>query len=86
MRYATYSIVDDDIALTHLGQAMLDCLGYRAVVRTSAPEALELFRAAAHQFDRVITDQTMPQTTGETLARELRAYSTRHPSDALHRI
>jgi CheY-like chemotaxis protein len=64
--------VDDEIALTHLGQAMLDRLGYRAVVRTSAAEALQLFRAAPHQFDLVITDQTMPQMTGETFVRELR--------------
>lgn len=70
--YERILFVDDEIALTHLGQAMLDRLGYRAVVRTSAPEALELFRATPHQFDLVITDQTMPQMTGETFVRELR--------------
>lgn len=64
--------VDDEVALTHLGQAMLDRLGYRAVVYTSALEALALFRAAPHEFDLVITDQTMPQMTGETFAYELR--------------
>ena len=70
--YERILFVDDEIALTHLGQAMLDRLGYRAVVRTSASEALQLFRAAPHQFDLVITDQTMPQMTGETFVRELR--------------
>ena len=70
--YERILFVDDEIALTYLGQAMLDRLGYRAEVSTSAPEALELFRAAPHQFDLVITDQTMPQMTGETFVRELR--------------
>ena len=70
--YERILFVDDELALIHLGQAMLERLGYRAVARTSAPEALELFRAAPQQFDLVITDQTMPQMTGETFVRELR--------------
>jgi len=40
-------------------------------VRMSSLEALELFRAKADQFDLVITDMTMPNMTGEELAREI---------------
>lgn len=64
--------VDDEIVLTHLGKAILERLGYETVVRSSSREALETFRATPHQFDLVITDQTMPHMTGETLVRELR--------------
>ena len=39
---------------------------------TSGPDALAAFRAAPHSFDLVITDQTMPGMTGETLVGALR--------------
>jgi CheY-like chemotaxis protein len=64
--------VDDEDAIAHLGQALLEPLGYEVVVTTSSLAALETFRAAAHRFDLVITDQTMPAMTGEALARAVR--------------
>ncbi|MEE9146223.1 MAG: response regulator [Candidatus Tectomicrobia bacterium] len=65
--------VDDEVMLARLGQEMLERLGYEVVSRTSSIEALEAFRAMPHRFDAVITDQTMPNMTGEQLARELRS-------------
>ncbi|MGE3537413.1 MAG: ATP-binding protein [Candidatus Tectimicrobiota bacterium] len=65
--------VDDETVLAHLGKAMLERLGYETVAHSSSREALELFRAAPQSFDLVITDQTMPQMTGEALAREIRS-------------
>jgi signal transduction histidine kinase/CheY-like chemotaxis protein len=65
-------LVDDEAALVHLGQAMLEHLGYTVVVCTSSLEALEVFRMAPQSFDLVITDYTMPTMTGEVLAQELR--------------
>ncbi|MBW2034484.1 MAG: response regulator [Deltaproteobacteria bacterium] len=50
---------------------MLERLGYEVTTRTSSIEALELFRIKPDQFDLVITDMTMPQMTGDRLAREL---------------
>jgi PAS domain S-box-containing protein len=64
--------VDDEASLARLGQEMLERLGYTVIVRTSSVEALEAFRAMPERFDLVITDQTMPNMTGEKLARELR--------------
>jgi DNA-binding NtrC family response regulator len=49
---------------------MLNNLGYQATAYTDAREALDAFRAAPHATDLVITDQTMPQLTGEALVRE----------------
>lgn len=64
--------VDDEVPLTELGRIMLVRLGYDVVVRTSGREALEAFRALPYRFDLVITDQTMPQMTGEELAKQMR--------------
>ena len=50
---------------------MLESLGYKITTRTSSIEALELFKAKADSFDLVITDMTMPNMTGNELAREL---------------
>jgi len=64
--------VDDEAVLVDLGREMLTRLGYAVAAYTSSPEALAAFRATPHQFDLVITDQTMPKMTGEALTRALR--------------
>jgi CheY-like chemotaxis protein len=64
--------VDDEEALVRLGQAQLAQLGYEVVACASSMEALEVFQAAPQRFDLVITDQTMPHMTGESLTRALR--------------
>lgn len=65
--------VDDEETLTRLARTQLLHLGYAVVPCTSSQKALALFRQDPQRFDLVITDQTMPQMTGEVLARELRA-------------
>jgi YesN/AraC family two-component response regulator len=50
----------------------LESLGYEVVVHTASREALEAFRTDPHGFDVVITDQTMPQMTGEALIQAIR--------------
>jgi len=69
----TILFVDDEEVLTLLMQEMLKQLGYDVEVKTSALEALAVFRAAPERFDLVITDQTMPLMPGDVLAQELRA-------------
>ena len=64
--------VDDEAQLAHLGQTMLERLGYQVISCTSGIEALAAFQAAPNHFDLVITDQTMPHMTGDRLAGELR--------------
>lgn len=64
--------VDDEKPLVRLAQLTLERLGYDVITKTSSIEALEAFRATPQHFDLVITDQTMPNLTGEGLARELR--------------
>ena len=64
--------VDDEEALSILARETLVRLGYDVTVSTSSLDALAAFRATPLRFDLVITDQTMPAMTGETLVRELR--------------
>ena len=56
-----------------MGDEMLTDLGYRVTSKTGAREALALFRLDPSRFDLVITDQTMPEMTGEELVKEILA-------------
>ena len=64
--------VDDEEVLILAGRAMLEWCGYEVDTSSSGLEALDMFRANPHHYDLVITDQTMPQMTGEGLVQELR--------------
>jgi GTPase SAR1 family protein len=46
-------------------------LGYTIVAKTSSFEALALFKQDPAAFDLVITDLTMPQLTGNALAKKI---------------
>jgi len=64
--------VDDEPDLVDVVRELLEGLGYKVVGKTNGTEALEAFRAMPHEFDLIITDQTMPDVTGEALTREFR--------------
>ena len=63
-------IVDDDPVIVLLSEKRLEMLGYQATTVTSSQAALDLFRADPDGYALVITDQTMPNMTGEQLAKE----------------
>lgn len=69
----TVLLVDDDEALLRLGKLFLTRLGYRVTACRGALEALRVFTASPGSFDAVITDWTMPEVSGETLAQSLSA-------------
>ncbi|MBW2154465.1 MAG: response regulator, partial [Deltaproteobacteria bacterium] len=64
-------VVDDEKPMVDTLTQMLDRLGYKVTARTSSIEALEAFRVKSEEFDLIITDQTMPNMTGEHLAQEI---------------
>jgi PAS domain S-box-containing protein len=66
-------VVDDDKMITVLLEKTLTDLGYRVTTRTSSLEALAIFRIQPEKFALLITDQTMPQMTGDELASEILA-------------
>lgn len=71
-RGACILFVDDETALVDVMQELLGRQGYRVEACTGPQEAIDAFQLAPHRFDVVITDQTMPQMTGEVLTRTLR--------------
>jgi PAS domain S-box-containing protein len=67
----TILLVDDEQALVDLGHDILENLGYVVECSTDPLNALDVFRTNPQRFDLVITDMTMPQMTGEELAKNL---------------
>ncbi len=72
-------LVDDEASLVEVGEQMLEELGYTVESRTSSAEALALFMLGPDRFDLVITDMTMPEMTGEDLAREIKNVRPEQP-------
>lgn len=67
----TILFVDDEPALVKLGKKHIEKLGYNVFATPSATEALEKFRLNPDIFDLIITDQTMPEMTGDLLAKRV---------------
>ncbi len=63
-------VIDDEEPIADIITKMTERLGYDVTMTTSSTEALKLFRAQPDLFDLVITDYTMPELTGEELAKE----------------
>lgn len=63
--------IDDEKNLTELGKKTFESLGYRVTTSCSSLVAYELFRNNPDQYDLIITDQTMPDMTGDQLARNV---------------
>lgn len=63
--------VDDEEPIVKIGQEWLTFLGYDVTVSLDSFAALEAFQECPERFDLVITDMTMPNMTGATLAREM---------------
>lgn len=64
-------MIDDEELIVEVGQLILEGLGYQVTCKRDSLEAIELFRSDPAAFDLVITDMTMPNMTGDQLAREL---------------
>ncbi len=60
-------VVDDEKSIVLITTRSLKKLGYRVTGITESVEALELFWEDPSQFDLVITDQTMPELSGDEL-------------------
>ncbi len=63
--------VDDDEVISCMGNLMLKDLGYNVTSSTNSREILEIFRKKPDKYDLIITDQIMPDITGDMLTIEL---------------
>jgi CheY-like chemotaxis protein len=64
-------LVDDEPQIVDMLKQTLEKQGYRVTARFNGPEALKVLQEQPDQFDLVITDMTMPQMTGDRLARHV---------------
>ena len=64
-------LVDDQDMIVQTIKQMLERMGYHVTARISSVDALEAFRTQPDKFDLVVTDMTMPNMTGDKLAKEL---------------
>jgi len=62
--------VDDEPFILQSMRIVLEQMGLDVTTFASSRQALDAFRADPDGFDLIITDQTMPELTGEELARE----------------
>lgn len=69
----TILFVDDEISITKMTKKILTSLGYKVKTFTSSLEAFSYFKNDINKFDLVITDMTMPDMTGDVLAKEIKA-------------
>jgi PleD family two-component response regulator len=63
--------IDDEECILKMVKRILEHSEYQVETKTNPAEALELFRSGPDRFDLVITDMTMPQMTGQRLAKEI---------------
>jgi CheY-like chemotaxis protein len=64
-------VIDDEENVVLMEKVMLEKQGYRVTPRTSSIEGLEAFKANPDMFDLVITDTTMPNMSGDQLAKKI---------------
>ncbi|MCP3930201.1 MAG: response regulator, partial [Bacteroidetes bacterium] len=64
-------LVDDEVSIAKLEGQMLSRLGYQVTVTTDSNDALNTFKANPNSFALVISDMTMPDMTGDELAKEI---------------
>ncbi len=64
--------VDDEIPITKMGKKFLENLGYSVTAVNSSTEAADLFTGNPDSFDLIITDMTMPDMTGDVLAKKIK--------------
>ncbi len=68
----TILLVDDEEAVVSLCTMILEREGYTVTPFSSSLKTLEVFQENPHDFDLVITDQTMPDLRGVELVKHMR--------------
>ena len=65
-------LIDDEEPVIILMAQMLEKLGYHVTALKDSIEASEIFRSQPDKFDLIITDQSMPNLSGDQLATQIK--------------
>lgn len=63
--------VDDEATLVELATAMLTSFGYQVTGCISSIHALDLFTSDPDNYDIIVTDQVMPELTGDLMSEKM---------------
>ncbi len=66
-------LVDDEVSIVNMGKQVLEKYGYQVTAHVDSLAALGEFKQNPKAFDLVITDMTMPNMTGDILARSIKS-------------
>ncbi len=66
-------LVDDEVSIVNMGKQVLEKYGYQVTAHVDSLAALDEFKQNPKAFDLVITDMTMPNMTGDILARSIKS-------------
>jgi two-component system cell cycle sensor histidine kinase/response regulator CckA len=69
----TILVIDDEVDIREVVQALLESCGYRVLVAVDGHEGIALYRQHRPIISAVITDMIMPAMQGMQVVRELRA-------------
>ncbi len=72
-------VVDDESSILDFYSGLLGAYGYRVVTFSDGLSALKAFNKNPGAYDILITDMTMPEMTGDILAREILKLKKRFP-------
>lgn len=64
-------LVDDEKSITKMNRKFLENLGYTIIESNDSLEALTIFNKDPDYFDLIVSDMTMPNMTGDSLANEM---------------
>lgn len=70
-RGETVLLVEDEPSILHMGEIMLNRLGYHVLAAGTPNQAIELASASKGQIDLLITDVVMPEMNGRQLSEQL---------------
>jgi PAS domain S-box-containing protein len=66
-------VVDDELPICKYVKRTLEAIGYTVTTYQNPTEALIMFSSSPEDFDALITDVSMPEMTGDVLARKVLA-------------
>jgi DNA-binding response OmpR family regulator len=86
---ATILVLDDDPAVRRLCRRVLENAGYRVITEATTEAALAHAASSGEPIDLLITDLSVPESTGEDLVADIRALRPHlpvilHTGDHLH--
>jgi PAS domain S-box-containing protein len=64
-------LVDDEETIIESVKELIEELGYKVTAKINPVDALDAFKTDPDSFDLVMTDKTMPDISGDELAREI---------------